>query len=126
MKAVVIISFRVRENPAFLLNVYTKKTCRLCFCSYNKDMQISFDPAKDAANLAKHGVSLALAAELEWDAAMTWTDARRNYGEVREVALVPLASRLYFVAYTDRAAARRIISLRKANAREVKHYADQN
>jgi len=30
-------------------------------------MEITCDPAKDAANQAKHGVSLALAAKLEWD-----------------------------------------------------------
>jgi len=28
-------------------------------------MRIEFDPAKDAANKAKHGLSLALAADLE-------------------------------------------------------------
>ena len=29
------------------------------------DMKITFDPAKDESNVSKHGVSLALAAELE-------------------------------------------------------------
>jgi uncharacterized DUF497 family protein len=33
-------------------------------------MDIEFDPVKDASNQAKHGVSLALAAELDWDAAI--------------------------------------------------------
>ena len=32
-------------------------------------MQIEFDRAKDSANQAKHGVSLGLAEELDWDAA---------------------------------------------------------
>ena len=35
-------------------------------------MEIEFDPAKDAANLAKHGVSLALAERLDWNAALVW------------------------------------------------------
>jgi uncharacterized protein len=39
-------------------------------------MDIEFDPVKDASNQAKHGVSLALAAELDWDAALVWVDAR--------------------------------------------------
>ena len=29
-------------------------------------MRITFDPAKDAANVAKHGLSLAVGAELDW------------------------------------------------------------
>jgi uncharacterized DUF497 family protein len=32
-------------------------------------MRIEFDPSKDAVNKAKHGLSLALAADLEWDSA---------------------------------------------------------
>jgi uncharacterized protein len=40
-------------------------------------MQIEFDTAKDIINQAKHGFSLALAAELEWDDALVWIDERR-------------------------------------------------
>jgi len=89
-------------------------------------MKTTFDPAKDAANIAKHGVSLALAAELEWDSALAWPDERRNYGEPRQCALAVLGARVYFVAYVDREDVRRTIMLRKANKREVKRYADQN
>ena len=85
-------------------------------------MEIEFDSEKDAANASKHGVSLALAGELDWDAALTWLDDREDYGEDRFCALVPLGERLYFVAYVVRGRARRPISLRKANAREVKRY----
>ena len=46
---------------------------------------------KDAVNQAKHGLSLALAAELEWETALIWTDNRKDYGEVRQSALVLLA-----------------------------------
>ena len=85
-------------------------------------MRIEFDPAKDAANLAKHGVSLALAAELDWDAALVWVDDRFEYDELRMIALAPKTSVLYFVAYVERGAVRRPISLRRANRREVKRY----
>ena len=85
-------------------------------------MEICFDPAKDAANRAKHGVSLALAADLEWDTALIWTDTRRTYGESRQCALVLLGTRLYFVAFVDRADGRRVIGLRKANNREQRRY----
>ena len=86
-------------------------------------MPFEFDPAKDISNQAKHGVSLALAADLEWGDALVWLDERRVYGEARQSALVPLADRLYFVAFVDRGSVRRTISLRKANNREQLHYA---
>jgi len=89
-------------------------------------MQIAFDPAKDASNQAKHGVSLALASELDWDAALVWVDERQDYGELRMIALAPATGVLYYVAFVDRVPVRRIISLRKANRREVKHYVQSN
>ena len=85
-------------------------------------MRIEFDPAKDAANLAKHGVSLALAAGLDWEATLVWIDDRFEYGELRVIALAPKVNILYYVAFVDRGEVRRIISLRRANRREVQHY----
>jgi uncharacterized DUF497 family protein len=85
-------------------------------------VQFDFDPGKDATNLSKHGLSLAAAAELSWDAALVWIDNRADYGEVRMVALAPIGDILFFVAFVDREAVRRIISLRRANRREVNHY----
>ena len=87
-------------------------------------MNITYDPSKDAANLAKHGVSLALALQLESDAAVTWPDARRVYGESRQCGIGYIGLRLFFVAFVDRADGRRVISLRKANPREMKRYAE--
>lgn len=85
-------------------------------------MDITFDPAKDAQNRAKHGVSLALAANLEWDTALIWIDDREDYGEDRQRALVLGGVRLYFVAFVDRDGVRRIISLRKATNQEQFRY----
>lgn len=85
-------------------------------------MQIEFDSDKNLRNQAKHGVSMSLAAELDWDAAWVWVDERFDYGEQRMVALVPKAEILYCVAFVERGFVRRIISLRRANRREVKHY----
>ena len=85
-------------------------------------MQFDFDPGKDATNLSKHGFSLAAAAELSWGAALVWLDDRADYGEVRMVALAPIGDILFFVAFVDREPVRRIISLRRANRREVNHY----
>ena len=85
-------------------------------------MRIEFDSAKDVANRAKHGVSLALAVELEWGAALVWVDGRFEYEEWRMIALAPRTDTLYYVAFVDRGEARRVISLRRATRREVKHY----
>jgi uncharacterized protein len=87
-------------------------------------MQIEFDPAKDAANKTKHGVSLALAGELDWDAALVWVDSRFEYDELRMIALAPKTETLYYVAFLELGDVRRVISLRRANRREVKHYVE--
>ncbi|MFM8340765.1 MAG: BrnT family toxin [Methylomonas sp.] len=85
-------------------------------------MKIIFDPTKNSINIAKHAVPLTLASELDWDNALIWPDLRSDYGEQRMVGLALLDSRLYCVVFTERGESRRIISLRKANAREVKRY----
>lgn len=87
-------------------------------------MRIDFDPAKDASNTEKHGVSLAFAAELDWLDALVWVDDRHEYGETRMIALAPSSNVVYCVAFVDRDEVRRIISLRRANRREVKHYVE--
>lgn len=85
---------------------------------------ITFDPSKDQSNIEKHGISLAEAELAEWNEALTWEDDRKDYGEIRLVALVPIGNRLYCCAYVERDGNQRIISLRKANQREVLHYAE--
>lgn len=85
-------------------------------------MRFEFAPNKDQLNLDKHGVSLSLASDLDWDAALLWIDDRREYGETRILALAPWTSILYYVAFVDRGNVRRVISLRRANRREVRRY----
>ena len=75
-------------------------------------MKIEFDPAKDKANFAKHGVSLALAGELDWEAALVWVDGRYEYDELRMIALAPKTEILYYVAFLELGEVRRVISLR--------------
>ncbi len=89
-------------------------------------IKIIFDPAKDAVNRAKHGVSLADAGRLEWESALIWRDVRRDYGELRHSALVMMADQVFFVAFVDRKDGRRIISMRKANRRESRLYASND
>ena len=87
-------------------------------------MRIEFDPRKDAANLALHGVSLAMAEELDWDAALVWVDDRFEYDEVRLIALAPAMSTLYYAVFVELGEVCRMISLRRATRREVKHYVE--
>ena len=87
-------------------------------------MRVEFDPAKVALNQTKHGVSLALASELNWNAALAWVDDRFEYGETRMIALAPKTQTLYYVAFVESGDVYRIISLRRATRREVKHYVE--
>ncbi len=89
-------------------------------------MKIEFDSAKDEANRAKHVISLSLAEWLDWDAAWVWVDERVDYGELRMIALAPQTQVLYYVAFVDRGDVRRVISLRRANRREAKHYVENS
>ena len=87
-------------------------------------MRIEFDAAKDKANTRLHGVSLAFAAELDWDAALVWIDDRFGYDELHMIALAPSREILFYAAFVDRYDVRRVISLRRATRREVKHYVE--
>lgn len=49
-------------------------------------------------------------------------DTRRSYGEARYQLLGKIEHRVFVVVYTPRNDVIRIISARKANRREVKHY----
>lgn len=85
-------------------------------------MKIEFDPLKNAINFAKHGVYLTKASKLDWDAIVIYEDRRKGYSEARYIGYAPLNIRLYCVIFTVRHDAYRIISLRKANDRELERY----
>ena len=57
-------------------------------------MNITFDAAKDAANIAKHGVSLADAQRLEWDTLWARPGTRRDYRKARWVGFAYIGLRL--------------------------------
>ncbi|PZT99565.1 MAG: hypothetical protein DI624_04955 [Brevundimonas sp.] len=86
---------------------------------------IVFDPDKDAANIAKHGVSLSRAGDMQMDEALIEVDDRFDYGEPRWIAYGELDERLHVLAFTLRGGSVRAISLRKANDREQRYVEDQ-
>jgi uncharacterized DUF497 family protein len=87
-------------------------------------VNITFDPVKDRLNIAKHGVSLALAADLEWELALVSEDARDAYAERRWVGFAPIGQRIYCVVFTEDQECYRIISLRGATNSEKRAYID--
>jgi hypothetical protein len=85
-------------------------------------MGISFDANKNARNIELRGLSFERAAEMDLEQAITLIDDRRNHGETRYRAFGPLDGRLHVLVYTEALNGIRVISLRRANKREVKRY----
>ena len=83
---------------------------------------ISFDPAKSLKNETERGLPFTLVELLQWDSALIQEDTRHNYGERRYRVLGWIDDRLHAMVFTPREDKVHVISLRKANAREVRHY----
>ena len=87
-------------------------------------MVYEFDPAKDAANVAKHqGISLVDAQAFEWGTSVINQDTRHSYPEQRFEAVGYIDQRLFVMVFRNRGSAVRVISLRRANKREETRYA---
>lgn len=86
-------------------------------------MSPPFDPAKDALNLQRHGVSLALGAEVLADPhGMEREDRSMDYGEARYLVLGMVRGTVYLAVYTERPEGPRFISVRKATRAEADLY----
>lgn len=86
-------------------------------------MEIEFDADKNEQNIRERGLSFERAENFDWATALVLTDDRREYGELRYRAFGFLDERLHALVFTVRGDAVRIISLRRANKREIKRYA---
>ncbi len=87
-------------------------------------MRYEYDSLKLAANVKKHAVWFEEAVEFEWETAYIKIDNRNFYLETRFEAIGFIRQRVYVMIFCLRANAVRIISLRKANTREAKRYAE--
>lgn len=85
-------------------------------------MEFEWDPAKARANLIKHGVAFEAVIEFEWDTYLRAIDDRIDYGEERIQALGKIHGRVHVLVYAMNKGNIRVISLRKANSREVRIY----
>lgn len=86
-------------------------------------MNFEWDEAKSDACFEERGFDFAFAAQVFFDPdRLIRADLRHSYGEDRFQLLGRIDTRVFVVVYTPRPHRNRIISARKANAREVKHY----
>ena len=79
-----------------------------------------FDPAKNAKNIEKHGVSFTRASKFVPINAVE--DTRKNYGETRWQSYGHIGKELYFYVFTVRSGRVRAISLRPASQKEKEQY----
>ncbi len=85
-------------------------------------MQIEFDPTKRDRTLLDRGLDFMGAAIVFAGVNVTPMDARQSSGEERLITFGGLNGRWVLVVRTPRGAARRIISMRNANEREIVKY----
>jgi uncharacterized protein len=87
-------------------------------------VEFEWDPAKAAANVAKHHVTFSEASTVFGDPfEVTISDPAHSEAEVRFVSLgLSVESRVLVVAYTERAGRIRIIHARLAAAKERRAY----
>ena len=85
-------------------------------------MAFEWDAAKNAANIAKHGIDFEDAIRIFDGLVLEKLDARRDYGEARVIAFGMVDDHELAVVYTIRGDYRRIISARRAHSRECKAY----
>ena len=102
-----------------MTNAFTKSSS----LNYNLEMEFEWDGDKSDACFTERGFDFAYVAQAFFDPLRcVAADMRFDYGEPRYQLLGGIEGRVFFIAYTLRSDVIRIISARKANHREVKHY----
>ena len=84
-------------------------------------MDFEFDPAKSAANRAKHGIDFDEAREL-WSDPFLLEAPALTEDEPRYVAIGRIGAKHWAAVYTWRAGRARIISVRRARRKEIERY----
>ena len=85
-------------------------------------MVIRFDPRKRLSTLEQRGLDFLDAESVFASPTIEIPDRRRDYGEVRTICFRALRGRALIVVYTERNGIRHIISMRKANERELRRF----
>jgi uncharacterized protein len=83
----------------------------------------TFDPAKNTANIAKHGLELAFGVQVLADpCAAEEIDDRMDYGETRWNVLGMVGGVVYVLTYVDRDDGPHFISVRRGAPKEIARY----
>lgn len=81
-----------------------------------------WDPAKNAANLAKHGISFEEAVTI-WEGPVVTGHDEAHHSEIREISFGLLGGvTVVCVVHTERNGKTRVISARKATPRERREF----
>ena len=89
-------------------------------------MGYEWDETKRQRNVRQHGLDFLDVLPCFADPQrLIEEDARRDYGERHFHLLCPLRGHLYHVTFTERGENIRLISARRANKREQRHYAQR-
>lgn len=85
-------------------------------------MKVDFHSIKNERNIRERQLSFERVAEVDFNTALVFPDTRKAYGETRYIALCYLDHRLHVLCFTETEKGIRVISFRKANAREANRY----
>ncbi len=85
-------------------------------------MKYDWDENKRIKNLQQHGVDFYSVYEFDWNSSITIEDNRIEYHETRYISFGFIGNRLHVLVHTSRKSTIRVISFRKANAREINDY----
>ena len=85
-------------------------------------MEIEYDDEKRAITLKERGLDFARAREVFAGVTYSEPDTRKIYPEARTITIGYLDTRIIVMVWTQRGENRRMISIRKANEREIKKY----
>lgn len=85
-------------------------------------MIIDFGPNKSAWNERERDLLFTMVERLDWEGAILTEDNRCEYPERRFIALEKIGPRVHVLCFTPIDGGVRVISLRKANPREVRRY----
>ena len=95
----------------------------MSFRIYRNDVDITFDPAKDVANRAKHGVALGFGAAIFDDLDHIVLPSMRPVdGEERFKVVGLVDGRMWAAIYVVRNTVTRFISVRRSNDGEERYY----
>jgi uncharacterized DUF497 family protein len=92
---------------------------------YDNLVVVEFDPEKSARNLAERGLPFERVNEFDWSRLVVIEDDRKEYGELRLILIGNLDGKLHIAIVTPRDNDLRVISLRRANSKEVRLYGQE-